>query len=253
MWTPGGGEWRRHEARGRHRQMTLTDANGDDRSPALSRAASARLVIGIVVFVAAGVVAILGLRPVAHWTVAAMTERMGLEGLGVDPEEGQVLPGGLVGATEASSVDLVLGTRLHVALESNTRVVLGRAPGRWFRRTADIQLQKGTLRVTTGGGGGHVRVRVVAPGATTQTERATFSVAASGDTTCISVGAGEVHVSATIGAAGAGSSAAVTIPAGRRACYDAAGHAGSVGEIEPAERDSLAQFASEQLTATPAE
>jgi len=220
----------------------------DDGNAALSRRGSAILVIALVVFILGFFAAVVGLRPASHWTVVGVTERMGLEGLGVDPEVGELIPGGLVGATEKSTVDIALGTRLHLALASNTRVDLGRPPGRWFRRTAAIHLVKGTVRLAVGeGGAGRQPVLLTAGGVTARADRSAFSASIGDSEACFSVGDGAVSVRAASSPGAASGSAEAPVPRGTRACYDRSGRPISTGSIDSAESDTLASFAADKL------
>ena len=112
----------------------------------LSRGTRRALVIVPAMMVLVAAAAMFGLHPGARWVIVSMTDRMGLEGVGVDPEEGQVLAGGMLGASGKSAVDVQLGEAVEALLGPDSRVNLPRPPGRWFRRGATVELTRGQIR-----------------------------------------------------------------------------------------------------------
>jgi len=142
---------------------------------------------GVPVLAAAVTTVILvGFQAPDRWVIVDMTERMGLEGVGLDPQVGQVLEPGLLGATERSAVEVQLGgrsgSRSRPAPAWNCRPRRAAGSAGPARRHGEGETPRDHRRAQRGAGPGDRDRRGAGVDA-----GATFAVTRNDDGTCVSL------------------------------------------------------------------
>jgi ferric-dicitrate binding protein FerR (iron transport regulator) len=152
-------------------------------------------------------------------------------------------PGAKVSIPEGGEVRIAAGKDLLILATAGTDFVMPAAPGRWFGRSVATRMERGTLRVTTGGGFPGGRLVVATPDADVEVTGSTLAIICEPAGTCVCVLDGHVMV-------GSSPNDRVEVAGGMRRFIFGDGREPVLDEMRPMERTKLTMFRDQALGAS---
>jgi hypothetical protein len=153
----------------------------------------------------------------------------------VEALRSRVRPGAEVDMPAQGEVEIVSGQVLAIQLTPTTRLTVPPPPSRWMRRSTELYVRDGELRITTGAAFEGARLEVHTPDATIQVTGTTLAVIIEPTGTCVCVLEGEVRM-------GKPGEEMQAVPAGRRGYAFRDSQPLMTEEIRPMERAKLTMF-----------
>jgi ferric-dicitrate binding protein FerR (iron transport regulator) len=139
-------------------------------------------------------VVVWGLQPEERWTVLETTGSEGARLSSAPAEVGAEFDGGVAATRADSELDVQLGGTLRVLLNSESRAVLPRGPGRWLGKSRRLTVEEGEIFGTTQGQSLGFELTLVTPEAEARILGTTFAVTRNEHGPCFCLYDGEIEV-----------------------------------------------------------